>query len=90
MGFALPIGLNRISWKRTTSASTLLSMGFFFPTDWVKSDELETLNMDAGTEKRTLLTLPIGLNRISWKLSSSFTKATLLCWGVPTDWVKSD
>ena len=31
----LPIGLNRISWKRIADQG---SESVFFPTDWVKSD----------------------------------------------------
>ena len=61
---ALPIGLNRICWKPKPSLVAVLKSDNA-PTDWVKSDLLETLNQ---LRQAADFPLPIGLNRICWKL----------------------
>ena len=61
---ALPIGLNRICWK-PSSLPAQAPKETPNPTDWVKSDLLETSLQSEWS--RGFHPLPIGLNRICWK-----------------------
>ena len=82
----LPIGLNRISWKRYKNqdqskqkVKSTLPIGLN-RISWKHIGPVEILEVEAA--------LPIGLNRISWKLQclDEYKRKKKN----PTDWVKSD
>ena len=83
---ALPIGLNRNYWKPFCVEAP---RGRGKPTDWVKSELLETKTLVEGRHYRVVF-IPIGLNRNYWKRFAVQWAVNVYAPRCPTDWVKSE